>query len=374
MICVPITAKTSQEALSQIEQALPKAALVELRLDYLTDLNTEVLLKLLHTHNIPKIVTIRHQDEGGHYQGTEDQRLALYNFAIDNKAEYIDIEFSSQIRPQNLQETKLILSHHNFQQTPPLEDLQKLQQQIVQDNPHIIKIVTTANQPQDCQIIYQLLQSKPPDQNLIAIAMGDQGLYTRITGESLGSYLTFATIASKSASAPGQLTIHQLQEKRKNIALIGGRAVGKSHYAKQLSKQTGQLIIHLDDFIEELASTKIPTIIEQYGWPHFRDLEYQALKIVTEQYQGIIIDCGGGIVVEQDQQGNQTFSDRKAQLLKNTHVIHLTTTLKTQQQRLSKSHHRPALTANQNSQQELETITKMRTPWYAQIADETIEN
>ena len=49
------------------------------------------------------------------------------------------------------------------------------------------------------------LESKP----LIAIAMGQMGIVTRIAGESFGSDITFGTVGEQ--SAPGQIHVNDLK-------------------------------------------------------------------------------------------------------------------------------------------------------------------
>lgn len=365
---IPITASDLPKALAQIKQAEKEGAdLIELRFDFFANPNTKDLQKLLSSSKLQKILTIRTPDQGGHFHGNEKLRQELFKFAIKSHIEFIDIEFTSKFRPKSRSKTKLILSDHNFTSTP--NNLSHLYKKIAAEKPDLVKIVTTAQTPDDNQKIYQLLQAVPPD-TIIALAMGQYGQATRVSSPSLGAYLTFAALNSQSKSAPGQLTIKQLRTRLKNTALIGGRGVGKSHYAKQLATKTGQPLISLDQLIEKLASQSISQIVRKYGWTYFRELEYQALQQAM-LLQGIILDCGGGIVCEQDQDGQQTFSQRKAALLKEAHVIHLTAPLKTQLARLTKDHSRPALT-KKSLEQELKETMRLRNPWYKKIANENL--
>ncbi|MBM4087331.1 MAG: type I 3-dehydroquinate dehydratase, partial [Planctomycetes bacterium] len=73
MICVSLTATTTEQALEQMAAAYAQADLVELRLDYLTD---PQLGRLLAARRGPIIVTNRPEREGGKYQGEESSRIA----------------------------------------------------------------------------------------------------------------------------------------------------------------------------------------------------------------------------------------------------------------------------------------------------------
>ena len=64
----------------------------------------------------------------------------------------------------------------------------------------------------DALSIFQLLKRAREDgRNLIALAMGEPGVITRILGPAAGSYLTYGSLARGAESAPGQLTCRELQ-------------------------------------------------------------------------------------------------------------------------------------------------------------------
>ena len=61
-IAIPITAESMDEALRDMDKAAKVADIIELRLDYMSNPNLEILLGHSQT---PKIVTNRTQCEGG---------------------------------------------------------------------------------------------------------------------------------------------------------------------------------------------------------------------------------------------------------------------------------------------------------------------
>ena len=72
----------------------------------------------------------------------------------------------------------------------------------------------------------------------------------------------------------------------------------------------------LDDMIVEEAGMSIPDIVDTRGWAWFRDLEYdvcvKAARLAREDASGwTLIDAGGGVVVDLDENGNETYSRRK---------------------------------------------------------------
>ncbi|ASV13453.1 shikimate kinase [Leptospira santarosai] len=110
---------------------------------------------------------------------------------------------------------------------------------------------------------------------------------------------------------------------KKNFALIGPRGVGKSKISRKLSKITGMPIVSTDMIaVYEMGGVSIPEFIQKNegNWKTFRDLEFQILvKLKTSQ--GIILDCGGGILFDLDTKGKEILSNRKIELLKSIAVV-----------------------------------------------------
>jgi 3-dehydroquinate dehydratase/shikimate dehydrogenase len=119
--------------------------------------------------------------------------------------------------------TKLIVSYHNFRETP--KDLTDIYKKLSQSGADIVKIVTHANNITDNVRIYQLLQQS--QMTLISFCMGELGIISRILYKRFGSYLTFASIRTGKESAPGQISIHELlntyqaQKQDKHSAIYG---------------------------------------------------------------------------------------------------------------------------------------------------------
>ena len=88
MTCVVICASSVEEASAQIEQALPYADLVELRLDYFQKIDIEPLKWLLQATSLPMIFTLRE----ARYEGSEEMRLAQIEKLAELLPAYLDLE------------------------------------------------------------------------------------------------------------------------------------------------------------------------------------------------------------------------------------------------------------------------------------------
>src|SRR3990172_2754246 len=207
MICIPIIANKLPGALHDMAEASMVADIIELRIDYIKDVD---LKRLLEKRIKPVIVTNRPVREGGKFNGSEEERIALLKLAIRLRADYVDIEHDSiqNIRRDTVHRvpTKIIVSYHNFRETP--DDLTTIYNRLSQSGADIVKIVTHANSITDNVRIYRLLQQS--QRPIISFCMGELGIISRILYKRFGSYLTFASLQAGKESAPGQINIHEL--------------------------------------------------------------------------------------------------------------------------------------------------------------------
>ena len=227
MICIPIIANNHDDALHDMADASMVADIIELRIDYIKNVD---LKRLLERRTKPLIVTNRPVREGGKFDGSEEDRIALLKLAIRLQADYVDIEHDSI---QHLcgdtehrvptSTTKIIVSYHNFCKTR--DNLTDIYNRLSQSGADIVKIVTHANSITDNVRIYRLLQqSQMP---LISFCMGELGIISRILYKRFGSYLTFASLRTGKESAPGQISIHeflntyQARKQDKHSAIYG---------------------------------------------------------------------------------------------------------------------------------------------------------
>lgn len=204
MICVPVFAASMEEALDLLLEIPPETDLVELRLDPMADPEIGTLLAAAPC---PAIVTCRPPRQGGVWDGTESSRLALLREAIDEGADYVDIEADAfhQIEPGG--STKRIASLHDFQGVPDdLEDQIRAMEKLPCD---LVKFACMPRHLAEGMRILRALRActKPA----IGIGMGEYGEFTRILAPVFGGVLTFGSIRAGKESAPGQLTAHELK-------------------------------------------------------------------------------------------------------------------------------------------------------------------
>lgn len=217
---------TVDQMLIQAKKAKEQGAdLVELRLDFLKNFNPNYDLEILIKNScLPTLVTFRPTWEGGQYDGDENKRRSALRKAMELGADYVDVElkvaeeFFDSIGGKKPTKTAIIVSSHNYQSTPSVEEIGDLVSRIQATGADIVKIATTARDITDCARILQVLtHSQVP---IIGLVMGERGLISRILCAKFGGYLTFGTLEKGAVSAPGQPTIRDLLDLY-NFRLIG---------------------------------------------------------------------------------------------------------------------------------------------------------
>ena len=75
---------------------------------------------------------------------------------------------------------------------------------------------------------------------------------------------------------------------------------GKSKIAREIARRLNVEVIATDDLIEAREGQKIQDIFKTKGESYFRDLEVEIIKEVSSLHHGVIIDCGGGVVLREE--------------------------------------------------------------------------
>lgn len=205
--CVTINEKQTESALDAINRAGPHADLVEIRADAIQDLN---VARLLAHKGRPVIFTCRPARHGGGFHGDERKRIDLLIAAAEQGADYVDVEDDADyVRVcANKKNAKVILSYHNFDQTPG--DLKGKYTKLISTPADLVKIATYANRLEDALDIIELLDYHGSKQKpLIALSMGERGFFTRILGSRYGSFLTYVASDSGKQTAAGQTTLEE---------------------------------------------------------------------------------------------------------------------------------------------------------------------
>lgn len=215
LICAATAAQHPADLTTLVQPVRDKVDVIEIRLDLMTHPDVESCISSLP--ETPLLFTNRPNWEGGKFDGSEKDRIALLRDAIAANAAYIDIELNTEKKLRNEvlsaaqgRQTDVIISNHNFTDTPSTDILEETLHQMMESGAGIGKIVTTANDPSDVVRVLALLQlSRTNSFQLSAFCMGIVGQISRLATLYLGGCMSYVAVDDLSATAPGQFTTDQ---------------------------------------------------------------------------------------------------------------------------------------------------------------------
>jgi 3-dehydroquinate dehydratase/shikimate dehydrogenase len=204
-LCITIGAPTLLELRARRQQAEAQADFIELRLDTVAD--PEVTGALAGRRG-RVIVTCRAAWEGGHFRGSEEERLRLLEQAWTAGADFVDVEWAARDSAPWIARTngeRLIMSSHDFTGVPA--DLNTLHRAMQQSSAAVTKIAITARRLSDTLRLAQLADAAS-NRRQVLVAMGPAGAITRILPDRFTSTWTYAG----DEWAPGQLSAALLRD------------------------------------------------------------------------------------------------------------------------------------------------------------------
>lgn len=203
MICVSLSDTDFDKCL----ELSKKYELCEIRID-LTDFSKQQVEKIFSS-GAKLIATCR---PGKH---DEKERAEILKSAIMAGAAYVDVEFESDYGfKQNVIATALskncdvIVSYHNFTNTPSREQLKIIVNQSFDMGATVAKIACMVNKPEDNASILSVYE---PGKRIVSVGMGELGKISRIAAPFLGAEFTFASATDEFATAPGQVSYQKLR-------------------------------------------------------------------------------------------------------------------------------------------------------------------
>ena len=385
LICVSVTAASEDGIRKQFRDlSYENIDAVEWRADFFNDIrNTARVNSILdEAYGLFKdrvfIFTIRTKAEGGNMDISADEYERLILDAAGHRAvDLTDCQIKGAqalgytdpdgaqgyFRKVKAKGCGVIASYHDFEKTPPDDDMYVIADRMRMAGADIPKCAFMPKAPSDTYRVMGIcrtLKDKEPDMPLIFISMGACGMISRITSESFGSCLTFgisdsaafradAGMSPDTGSAPGQLNINVLGKaidslgkvisSARKLYLIGFMGAGKSVISVKLSELTGCDLVDMDDEIVRADGRSIKDIFADDGEEYFRDIETAVLKKLADESGRMIISCGGGTPLRRE----------NADIMKKSgDVIWLNVSPRTVLRRVERSNKRPVLNGHMN--------------------------
>ncbi|MBI2742435.1 MAG: shikimate dehydrogenase [Chlamydiales bacterium] len=184
---------------------------IELRLDRFKTIDFADLKRVKTLSPLPLLFTLRKKRDGGSFEGDDGAHSALIEQLIELSPDYFDLEHDTpQLFLEKLSEkyphTKILLSYHNFEETP---ELAPLLQKMRSPYAYGYKIACKARSSLDALRMSVFITKQ--EENLTGISMGRLGEFTRITAPVAGSLFNYTFLDVKSAFE-GQLSLATLHQ------------------------------------------------------------------------------------------------------------------------------------------------------------------
>ena len=216
-LCVAIQASSPAELIERAETALkgmtPDPKFLELRLDSLPKPASALgkVKEFLAAHrDTTAIATCRRKEFGGGFAGPLKAELEVLLAAAEAGCQIVDLEVESaeEAAPRQWEQLRaklraagaaLMVSFHDFSST---RNLEQAAQRIEAFRPDFVKVVSTAQSLADNLAVLKLIESRSLSAQLVGIAMGEEGLVSRVLGPRAGAAFTFASFSDGPERSP----------------------------------------------------------------------------------------------------------------------------------------------------------------------------
>jgi 3-dehydroquinate dehydratase / shikimate dehydrogenase len=293
-ICVSVCAETAGGLIEQMKRAEDLADVIEIRFDCLKEIEPEKLWSRIgqfrKQFNGEVLATFRpkNKGQGGNKELNLFQRKEfwfgshVYEF-VDWADFECDFEFDNDKVYARIVFNRIIWSFHAFGVIPNISNLNLIFSKLVgltsdehtNKDSDVLKLAIRSDDITDTIQVWKLLgRAKEENKQIIPIAMGEAGKWTRILGLAHGAFLTYAALDSGRETAPGQVSakdlieVYRAKELDENTEVYGiiGNPVSQSvsPYMQNAAFKFHDLnavyipfeVSNLDEFIEKFVSVE----------------------------------------------------------------------------------------------------------------------
>jgi len=186
------------------------ADILELRIDLLK-VDARTALCDIRETGLPVIITNRMKQEGGAWQGSEEERISTL-ISLLPMADAVDIELCARDRDMIVKKARdtgktVIISTHDFKKTPASKVMSGIISESVAAGADVAKLAVMPNSLEDVHRILEV--TLHADAAVCTLAMGEIGRHSRVVAPLYGSVMTYGYVGK--ATAPGQLRVDELR-------------------------------------------------------------------------------------------------------------------------------------------------------------------
>jgi len=207
MLCIAVAPESRRLGKVDLFNAAPQCDVIEFRLDRL---GKEPDLKEM-MDGIPKpiLISCRRKEDGGEWDGTEEERLIQLRTAIVAGPAYIELELDIADKIPRFGQTKRVVSITDTKR--PLRDLEPSIDEAIAAKADVVKF--TGPTP-TLDAAWPLLATVTRKRQIpvVGVGLGQQGVMFSLLAQKYGAPWTYAALEKGLEAYPGQATVTELEE------------------------------------------------------------------------------------------------------------------------------------------------------------------
>jgi 3-dehydroquinate dehydratase / shikimate dehydrogenase len=207
MLCISVAPVSRKLAKADLINAAGQCDLIELCVDhFVKDPDIGDILQ-----GIPKpiVVACRRQQDGGKFDGTEEERIMLLRQGIVAGPAYVELDLETAPKIPRFGKTKRIVSVTSLE--GPAEDVEAAYRAATAANADVVKFAWPTPAFEDAWPLLKLISQKG-SVPIVGLAIGDAAITVALLGRMLDVPWNYAALEKGMESAPGQPTVHELKE------------------------------------------------------------------------------------------------------------------------------------------------------------------
>jgi len=207
MICISVAPTSRTLAPADLLNASRQCDLIELCLDqFIHEPNVGELIKLVDK---PILVSCRREQDGGHWKGSEAERMQRLRTAIVAGPAYVELDLEMAEKIPRFGQTKRVIAYTSLNR--PISKIDELFAQCCKAKADVVKFTWLT---EDLDGAWPLLAAVtlPREVPIVGIGFGRSGLTFALLSRKYGSPWTYAALERSSESFAQQPTVWQLNE------------------------------------------------------------------------------------------------------------------------------------------------------------------
>ncbi len=208
MICISVSPESRTLAKVDLLNAAMRCDVVELGLDHL--LKEPNVAELMEDIPKPILISCRNKEQGGAWDGTEQERITLLRQAIVASPAYIELDLETAKSIPRFGKTKRVISYISLDR-PLSSNIDSIFEQAKKVNADVVKFTWPTP---TLEAAWPLLSavSKKRDIPVVGLGLGRTGITFSLLGRKYGSPWIYAALEKGMEAFEGQATVFELDE------------------------------------------------------------------------------------------------------------------------------------------------------------------